>query len=148
MPKPLILLKDLAKKFGHTAAVDKISMSIGQGEVFGFLGANGAGKTTTIRMLCGLTKPTGGAATIDGLDVWKDRFRIRSKFGYVSQKFSLYSDLTVRENLRFFAVPTGRLTSMTESIGWLRRWIWSPIATRERQSCRAGIDNCYRWPAL
>jgi ABC-2 type transport system ATP-binding protein len=103
MPKPLILLKDLAKKFGHTAAVDKISMSIGQGEVFGFLGANGAGKTTTIRMLCGLTKPTGGAATIDGLDVWKDRFRIRSKFGYVSQKFSLYSDLTVRENLRFFA---------------------------------------------
>src|SRR5258708_38168449 len=103
MPKPLIVLKDLAKKFVHTAAVDKISMSIGQGEVFGFLGANGAGKTTTIRMLCGLTKPTGGAATIDGLDVWKDRFRIRSKFGYVSQKFSLYSDLTVRENLRFFA---------------------------------------------
>src|SRR5260221_5032824 len=103
MPKPLILLKDLAKKFGHTAAVDKISMSIGQGEVFGFLGANGAGKTTTIRMLCGLTKPTGGAATIDGLDVWNDRFRITSKFGYVSQKFSLYSDLTVRENLRFFA---------------------------------------------
>jgi len=103
MPKPLILLTDLAKKFGHTAAVDKISMSIGQGEVFGFLGANGAGKTTTIRMLCGLTKPSGGNASIDGLDVWKDRFRIRSKFGYVSQRFSLYADLTVRENLRFFA---------------------------------------------
>src|ERR1700678_3972966 len=103
MPKPLILLTDLAKKFGHTAAVDKISMSIGQGEVFGFLGANGAGKTTTIRMLCGLTKPSGGNASLDGLDVWKDRFRIRSKFGYVSQRFSLYADLTVRENLRFFA---------------------------------------------
>ena len=81
MPKPLIVLTDLAKKFGHKAAVDKISMSIGQGEVFGFLGANGAGKTTTIRMLCGLTKPTAGRATIDGLDVWRDRFRIRSKFG-------------------------------------------------------------------
>src|SRR5580692_4449996 len=103
MPKPLIVLKDLAKKFGHTAAVDKISMSIGQGEVFGFLGANGAGKTTTIRMLCGLTKPTGGNASIDGLDVWRDRFRIRSKFGYVSQRFSLYPDLTVCENLLFFA---------------------------------------------
>jgi ABC-2 type transport system ATP-binding protein len=103
MPKPLIVLNGLAKKFGHTAAVDKISMSIGQGEVFGFLGANGAGKTTTIRMLCGLTKPTGGNANIDGLDVWKERFRIRSKFGYVSQRFSLYADLTVRENLRFFA---------------------------------------------
>jgi len=103
MPKPLIVLKDLVKKFGRTAAVDKITMSIGQGEVFGFLGANGAGKTTTIRMLCGLTRPTAGSASIDGLDVWRDRFRIRSKFGYVSQKFSLYSDLTVRENLRFFA---------------------------------------------
>ena len=95
MPKHLIVLTDLAKKFGHKAAVDKISMSIGQGEVFGFLGANGAGKTTTIRMLCGLTKPTAGRATIDGLDVWRDRFRIRSKFGYVSQRFSLYGDLTV-----------------------------------------------------
>src|ERR1700741_64954 len=103
MTKHLIVLTDLAKKVGHKAAVDRISMSIGQGEVFGFLGANGAGKTTTIRMLCGLTKPTAGKASIDGLDVWRDRFRIRSKFGYVSQRFSLYADLTVRENLRFFA---------------------------------------------
>jgi ABC-2 type transport system ATP-binding protein len=88
-------------------------MEIGVGEIFGFLGPNGAGKTTTIRMLCGLSKPTGGSASIDGLDVWKDRFRIRSKFGYVSQKFSLYADLTVCENLRFFAgayrVPKDRL---------------------------------------
>src|ERR1700739_3299497 len=103
MPKPLIYLTDLAKKFGHKSAVNKISMSIGEGEIFGFLGANGAGKTTTIRMLCGLTKPTSGSASIDGLDVWKDRFRVRSKFGYVSQRFSLYPDLTVCENLRFFA---------------------------------------------
>jgi ABC-2 type transport system ATP-binding protein len=92
MCKPLIVLKDLVKKFGRTTAVNKISMSIGTGEIFGFLGANGAGKTTTIRMLCGLTKPTSGNASIDGLDVWKDRFRVRSKFGYVSQRFSLYPD--------------------------------------------------------
>jgi ABC-type multidrug transport system ATPase subunit/ABC-type multidrug transport system permease subunit len=103
MRTPLIILKDLEKKFGHTTAVDKVSMSIGTGEIFGFLGANGAGKTTTIRMLCGLTKPTSGSASIDGMDVWRDRFRIRSKFGYVSQRFSLYPDLTVCENLRFFA---------------------------------------------
>jgi ABC-type multidrug transport system ATPase subunit/ABC-type multidrug transport system permease subunit len=103
MRTPLIVVKDLVKKFGQTTAVDNISMAIGTGEIFGFLGANGAGKTTTIRMLCGLTKPTKGSASIDGLDVWKDRFRIRSKFGYVSQRFSLYPDLTVCENLRFFA---------------------------------------------
>ncbi len=65
-------------------------MSIPPGEIFGFLGANGAGKTTTIRMMCGLTKPTAGICTIDGLNIWKDRFRIRSRFGYVPQKFSLY----------------------------------------------------------
>jgi len=103
MRTPLIVLKDLVKKFGQTTAVDNISMSIGTGEIFGFLGANGAGKTTTMRMLCGLTKPTRGSASIDGLDVWRDRFRIRSRFGYVSQRFSLYPDLTVCENLRFFA---------------------------------------------
>jgi ABC-type multidrug transport system ATPase subunit/ABC-type multidrug transport system permease subunit len=103
MRTPLIILDNLVKQFGRTTAVDRVSMSIGTGEIFGFLGANGAGKTTTIRMLCGLTKPTSGTALIDGLDVWKDRFRIRSKFGYVSQRFSLYPDLTVCENLRFFA---------------------------------------------
>jgi len=103
MRTPLIVLKDLAKRFGKRFAVNRISMSISKGDIFGFLGANGAGKTTTIRMLCGLSKPTSGAARIDGLDVWKDRFRIRSKFGYVSQRFSMYPDLTVCENIRFFA---------------------------------------------
>jgi ABC-2 type transport system ATP-binding protein len=103
MRKPIIILKDLAKRFGKRTAVNRISMSINKGDIFGFLGANGAGKTTTIRMLCGLSMPTGGSASIGGLDVWRDRFRIRSQFGYVSQKFSLYPDLTVCENLRFFA---------------------------------------------
>ena len=86
MLTPLIVLKDLAKRFGNTVAADKISMSIAPGEIFGFLGANGAGKTTTIRMLCGLTMPTSGNAFIGGLDVRRDRFRLRSKFGYVPQR--------------------------------------------------------------
>jgi len=102
MSDPLIVLKDLRKVYGKTIAADQISMTLSTGEIFGFLGANGAGKTTTIRMLCGLTRPTSGSGTIGGLDVWKDRFKIRSKFGYVPQRFSLYPDLTVTENLRFF----------------------------------------------
>jgi ABC-2 type transport system ATP-binding protein len=102
MSEPLIVLDHLAKSFGDHVAVEALSMNIPKGEVFGFLGANGAGKTTTMRMLCGLTKPTGGNGSIGGLNVWKDRSQIRSSFGYVAQKFSLYPDLTVLENLRFF----------------------------------------------
>jgi ABC-2 type transport system ATP-binding protein len=88
-------------------------MSVSTGEIFGFLGANGAGKTTTIRMLCGLARPTAGQATIAGKDVWKERHAVRANFGYVAQKFSLYPDLTVSENLRFFGgayrVPPAKL---------------------------------------
>ena len=102
MNKPVIVLNDLSKSFGKVHAVEGLSFSIDFGTIFGFLGANGAGKTTTIRMLCGLTRPTSGKAGIDGLDVWRDRHRVRRKFGYVAQRFSLYPDLTVDENLRFF----------------------------------------------
>lgn len=102
MSDPIIVLEKLRKVFGETAAVDRVSMSIPPGEIFGFLGANGAGKTTTMRMLCGLTRPTEGRGVIDGKDIWRDRYAIRPKFGYVAQKFSLYPDLTVIENLRFF----------------------------------------------
>src|ERR1700730_2574454 len=120
MPEPLIVLKNLSKRFGKKKAVNRISMSIQVGEIFGFLGANGAGKTTTIRMLCGLTKPTAGTSTIGDLNIWKDRFKIRSHFGYVPQKFSLYSDLTVGENLRFFAgayrVPASKIRERTHKV--------------------------------
>jgi ABC-2 type transport system ATP-binding protein len=102
MPEPIIVLDQLRKEFGNTIAVDRVSMAIPPGEIFGFLGANGAGKTTTMRMLCGLTHATSGSGTIDGKDIWRDRYAIRPKFGYVAQKFSLYPDLTVLENLRFF----------------------------------------------
>ncbi len=98
----MIVLEELGKVFGDTVAVDHVSMAIPPGQIFGFLGANGAGKTTTMRMLCGLTRPTAGRGEIDGKDIWRDRYAIRPKFGYVAQKFSLYPDLTVHENLRFF----------------------------------------------
>src|SRR5258707_21579 len=119
MPKPLILLKDLAKKFGHTAAVDKISMSIGQGEVFGFLGANGAGKTTTIRMLCGLTKPTGGAATIDGqLSIpYRDARAAKLSGGY-RQLLSMACALIHEPALLFLDEPTAGLDPVHRQQIW------------------------------
>jgi ABC-2 type transport system ATP-binding protein len=82
--------------------VQNLSLTIASGTIFGFLGPNGAGKTTTMRMMCGLVHPTSGRATIDGSEVWKDRQLVRTKFGYVSQRFSLYRDLSVTENFRFF----------------------------------------------
>src|ERR1700741_4786293 len=102
MIEPAVVLSGLSKSFGRGHAVQDLSLTIAPGTIFGFLGANGAGKTTTIRMLCGLTRPTSGRATIAGREVWRERFGIRSQFGYVPQKFSLYPDLTVNENLRFF----------------------------------------------
>src|SRR6476646_1933149 len=102
MNEPVIVLDKLSKRFGHVQAVRDVSLTIAPGTIFGFLGANGAGKTTTIRMLCGLTHPTGGKATISGHDVWQERQQVRAKFGYVAQRFSLYPDLTVEENFRFF----------------------------------------------
>jgi ABC-2 type transport system ATP-binding protein len=102
MPDSIIVLNHLRKTFGDNVAVDGVSLSIPPGEIFGFLGANGAGKTTTMRMLCGLTRATAGRGSIDGKDIWRDRYAIRPKFGYVAQKFSLYPDLTVMENLKFF----------------------------------------------
>ena len=102
MSEPVVRLENLGKAFGKTVAVEGVSMSLSRGEILGFLGANGAGKTTTIRMLCGLTKPTSGSGAIAGHDIWKERYKIRSNFGYLAQRFSLYPDLTVLENMRFF----------------------------------------------
>ncbi len=94
--------KNLTKVFGTYTAVDRINVSVRSGEIFGFLGANGAGKTTAIRMLCGLLAPTGGSGQVAGFDIMKQTSKIRRKIGYMCQKFSLYSDLTVMDNLTLF----------------------------------------------
>ena len=107
MAEHVIVLNQLSKSFGAVKAVQDLSFSIGPGAIFGFLGPNGAGKTTTMRMLCGLIHPSSGHATIEGADVWKDRQQARTKFGYVPQRFSLYRDLTVEENFRFFGGAYG-----------------------------------------
>ncbi|MFL5742807.1 MAG: ABC transporter ATP-binding protein [Flavisolibacter sp.] len=104
----LIVAEQLTKKFGGFVAVDAISFEVRQGEIFGFLGANGAGKTTAMRMLCGLSLPTSGKATIAGFDVYRQREKIKRNIGYMSQKFSLYEDLTIRENIRFYAGIYGK----------------------------------------
>jgi ABC-2 type transport system ATP-binding protein len=97
----------LTKKFGDFTAVDGISFTVGKGEIFGFLGPNGAGKSTTIKMLCGILQPTSGAGHVSGFDIQKENNKIRKIIGYMSQKFSLYEDLTVAENLEFFGSVYG-----------------------------------------
>lgn len=98
----VISVKDLVKKFGSFVANDHLTFDVYKGEIFGFLGANGAGKTTAMRILCGLSKPTSGELTVDGLDVYKQAEAIKKRIGYMSQKFSLYEDLTVTENMRLY----------------------------------------------
>jgi ABC-2 type transport system ATP-binding protein len=100
---PVVHIDNLTKRFGDFVAVDKISLDVRRGEIFGFLGPNGAGKSTTIRILCGLLPPTSGSATVAGFDVATQPEEIKRNLGYMSQKFSLYDDLTVQENIDFFA---------------------------------------------
>jgi len=100
--KMIIKVENLVKKFGDFTAVDKISFQVPKGEIFGFLGANGAGKTTAIKMLCGLSKPTSGSAKIAGYDLVKQSEQVKLNIGYMSQKFSLYDDLTIGENIDFY----------------------------------------------
>ncbi len=101
--EPVIITENLTKRFGSFVACKDLNFSVEKGEIFGFLGANGAGKTTAMRMLCGLSIPTSGKAVIAGFDVYKETEQIKKNIGYMSQKFSLYEDLTVTENIRFYA---------------------------------------------
>ena len=98
----VIQVKDLTKRFGSFTAVDAISFEVSRGEIFGFLGANGAGKTTAMRMLCGLSYPSGGSGTVAGFDIVREGEQIKRHIGYMSQRFSLYEDLTVFENMQLF----------------------------------------------
>ena len=110
----IISVRELTKCFGDFTAVNRISFDVRQGEIFGFLGANGAGKTTAMRMLCGLSYPTSGSGTVAGWDVMREGEQIKRHIGYMSQKFSLYNDLTVWENIRLFAGIYGLSKAETE----------------------------------
>ena len=117
--KPIIS-KNLTKKFGDFTAADSLSFDVSRGEIFGFLGANGAGKTTAIKMLCGLSKPTSGNAKVAGYDVYDETEQIKLHIGYMSQKFSLYEDLTISENIRFYGgiykMPSKKIKEKEEEL--------------------------------
>lgn len=117
-----IEVKNLTKKFGSFVSVNGISFNVKKGEVFGFLGANGAGKSTTIRMLCGILKPTSGDAIVSGFSVMNQPEKVKQRIGYMSQKFSLYNDLTVEENINFFGGIYGLTSNQLEE---RKRWVLS-----------------------
>jgi ABC-2 type transport system ATP-binding protein len=120
-----VVVRGLRKSFGSLVAVEGLDLAIRRGEVFGLLGPNGSGKTTTIRMLCGLMEPTAGSATVVGFDVTREAEQIRRRIGYMSQRFGLYDDLSVAENLRFYASIYGlhgaaraaRIAELLEELG-------------------------------
>lgn len=120
MNESVIYTENLTKRFGTFTAVDNISFSVDKGEIFGFLGANGAGKTTAMRMLCGLSHPTSGKGSVAGYDIEKESEKVKKSIGYMSQKFSLYEDLKVWENIRLFGgiygMPSKQIASKTDEI--------------------------------
>jgi len=120
MTEAAVLARGLTRRFGRFTAVDGIDLAVAPGEIFGFLGANGAGKTTAIRMLCGLLRPTSGEATVAGIPVGRRATELKRRIGYMSQRFSLYEDLTVRENLAFFGgvygLDRGRIAARTATL--------------------------------
>jgi ABC-2 type transport system ATP-binding protein len=138
---PAVVVENLVKRFGKFTAVDGISFSVPRGEIFGFLGPNGAGKSTTIRMLCGILTPTSGRGKVAGFDIVTESERIKERIGYMSQKFSLYEDLTVEENIDFYGdiygVPAARLAER-------RQWILGMAQLTERTHALAG-DLAVGW---
>jgi ABC-2 type transport system ATP-binding protein len=122
MSENAIEVHDLTKRFGKFTAVDHLTFSVRRGEIFGFLGANGAGKSTTIRMLCGLLQPTSGSAIVGGFDIDKQTEQLKLNIGYMSQRFSLYDDLTVEQNIRFYGGIYGlRGSRLEEREDWVLR---------------------------
>jgi len=120
MTEPIIVTHALSRRFGQLVAVQDVSLEVNRGEIFGVLGPNGAGKSTTIRMLCGILDPSSGEGRVVGLDIRRDAERIKQRIGYMTQRFSLYEDLTVEENLRFYAgiygVPLRRRRARIEEV--------------------------------
>ncbi|MCL6481844.1 MAG: ABC transporter ATP-binding protein [Firmicutes bacterium] len=153
-----VVVDDLVKRFGAFTAVDHISLSVRRGEVFGFLGPNGAGKSTTIRILCGLLRPTAGRAVVAGYDVARAPERVRENIGYMSQRFSLYNDLRVVENLRLFAglyrvpahVARARMDWVLEMAGLRGREhaLTATLAAGWKQRLALGCAVLHRPPVL
>jgi ABC-2 type transport system ATP-binding protein len=131
-----VVVKDLERRFGSFIAVNKVTFQVAKGEIFGFLGPNGAGKSTTIRMLCGILKPTGGSGSVAGFDVRTESEKIKSNIGYMSQKFSLYEDLTVEENIDFYGgiyrIPTERLRERKE-------WVIEMAGLKDHRNSRTAV---------
>jgi len=123
-------IEDLVKTFGSFTAVDHISLTVGKGEIFGFLGPNGAGKSTTIRMLCGILSPTSGRGSVAGFDIAAQPEKIKQNIGYMSQKFSLYDDLTVEENLNFYS---GIYTIPAKAIPERKEWALKMAALQDKR---------------
>jgi len=131
-----VVVTDLEKRFGNFVAVNRVSFAVAEGEIFGFLGPNGAGKSTTIRMLCGILAPTGGSGTVAGFDLRTEPENIKAHIGYMSQKFSLYEDLTVEENIDFYSgiyrIPRERKQERKE-------WVIEMAGLQEHRRARTAI---------
>jgi ABC-2 type transport system ATP-binding protein len=130
MPPNAVEIRDLVKRFGDFVAVDHVTLRVGRGEIFGFLGPNGAGKSTTIRMLCGLLKPTSGSAMVGGIDIGKQPEGVKQHIGYMSQRFSLYDDLSVEENIDFF---NGIYNVPREQRQWRKEYVLRMAGIEERR---------------
>ncbi len=131
-----VVVKDLEKRFGNFMAVNRISFEVERGEIFGFLGPNGAGKSTTIRMLCGILSPSNGSGTVAGMDITKETEKIKAHIGYMSQKFSLYEDLTVEENINFY----GGIYNIPEDKKQARKeWVIAMAGLKEHRGVRTAL---------
>ena len=131
-----VIVKDLEKRFGNFVAVNRVSFEVSKGEIFGFLGPNGAGKSTTIRMLTGILAPTGGTGTVAGFDVRTEPEKIKAHIGYMSQKFSLYEDLTVEENIDFYS---GIYSIPREKKEERKEWVIRMAGLKEHRGSRTAI---------
>jgi len=131
-----VVVRDLERRFGSFVAVNRISFEVGKGEIFGFLGPNGAGKSTTIRILCGILAPSGGTGTVAGFDIVREAEKIKAHIGYMSQKFSLYEDLTVEENINFYG---GIYNIAEEKKKERKEWVLRMAGLEERRSTRTSL---------
>jgi len=155
---PVVSVQELTRRFGSFTAVDHVSFDVARGEIFGFIGPNGAGKSTTIRMLCGLLRPSSGAGTVAGLDITREQEAIKRQIGYMSQRFSLYGDLTAEENIDFWGGVYGLgATRLNERKEWVlsmaglaaeRRRLTAVLATGFKQRLALGCAVLHEPPIL